>query len=251
MVKDTLPLSVVIPVYNEGEYIRSTIDSLKKNISFKNEIIVIYDQDQDTTVPVLEEICLHDASVKMLKNDVEPGPSGAIRTGISYSSGNNILVTMADMSDDHTQINEMLNIMNLGSSIVIPSRYCKGGKQLLNKKSKGYMPRVAGRLLKFLSGLPTLDPTNSYKLYSRELISSVNLTSKVSFSVTLELVAKAHCLGLEIKEIPTTWKDRTQGKSNFSFIKSMIYYLPWFFLALLKSRISPIPKKTVAKFIRK
>ena len=94
MVKDTLPLSVVIPVYNEGEYIRSTIDSLKKNISFKNEIIVIYDQDQDTTVPVLEEICLHDASVKMLKNDVEPGPSGAIRTGISYSSGNNILVTM-------------------------------------------------------------------------------------------------------------------------------------------------------------
>ena len=36
MVKDTLPLSVVIPVYNEGEYIRSTIDSLKKNISFKN-----------------------------------------------------------------------------------------------------------------------------------------------------------------------------------------------------------------------
>ncbi len=248
---DMLPLSIVIPVYNEGEHIRSTIDSLKKNVSSKNEIIVIYDHEQDTTVPVLEDICLHDASVQMIKNNLVPGPSGAIRTGINHSLGNKILVTMADMSDDHTQINKMMNIMNQGSSIVIPSRYCKGGKQLLNKKSKGYMPRVAGRLLKILTRLPTLDPTNSYKLYSRELISSVNLTSRVSFSVTLELVSKAHCLGLKIEEIPTTWKERTHGKSNFSFIKSMIYYLPWFFLALLKSRISPIPQKTLARFLKK
>ena len=96
--------------------------------------------------------------------------------------------------------------------------------------------------MKWLTGIPTYDPTNSFKLYSASVLSALKLSSTVSFSVTLEIMAKAHCLGYRIVEVPIVWADRQHGKSNFNLRRSIVAYFPWFCVAMLRGRLLRLPR---------
>jgi glycosyltransferase involved in cell wall biosynthesis len=221
-----------------------TIQELHDNVHVTHEIICVYDCDEDNTIPVIQELRTTYDNLRSVKNIIAAGPSGAIRTGILQSSAPYVLVVMADLCDDFSQISTMLSLVCKGpADIVSPSRYCKGGEQRLDNAAKAWLPRAAGLLLKFFCNIGTLDPTNSYKLYSKRVLDDLRLSSTVSFSVTLEIVAKAHCLGYRIVEVPTVWKDRVFGQSGFNTLRSVPAYLQWFILSLLNNRLIVLPDK--------
>jgi len=229
--KDKISLSIVIPVYNEKENILKTLKEIKKFIKTPHEILVVYDSDEDTTLQVLKKVKQKNLIIK--KNEIFRGPSGAIRTGIANAKGQLVLVTMADLCDDLSQVEELLQLVPKHAGIASPSRYSKGGKQQLKSSLKVWAPRTAGFLLKVVGGLPTYDPTNSYKLYSKKMLDELQLKSTISFSVTLEIVVKAHAKGYKIIEIPTVWRDRQHGKTNFKLGRSLVAYFPWFCYTLI------------------
>jgi dolichol-phosphate mannosyltransferase len=238
---DALELSVVIPVYNEGLNIERTLETLRWNVPVPHEIIIVYDHDTDNTLPVIRPLLGSYNQVRVIKNSIAPGPSGALRTGFRHARAPRILVAMADLCDDFTQIKHLVSLVPKEADIACPSRYCRGGEQQLEPSLKVWAPKFAGRLMKWLTGIPTYDPTNSFKLYSTDLLNSIHLTSTVSFSVTLEIVAKAHCLGFRIVEIPTVWSDRQHGKSNFNLTRSIVAYFPWLCVAFLRGRLVRLP----------
>lgn len=238
-------LSIVIPVYNEPENIKLTLKSIKSNIKTGHEIIVVYDSKKDKTLPVLEKLKKNVNNLHAIQNSIKKGPSGAIRTGIINSKGQLILVAMADLCDDLSQVETFIKKLGKKEGIVCPSRYAKGGRQELDETFKVWLPKAAGRLLKLLTGVKTSDPTNSYKLYSKKMLEKMNLKSTISFSVTLEILVKAHLLKADIIEIPTVWTDRQFGKTNFKLGNSITSYTPWFILALFRNRLfdlSSIPR---------
>ena len=236
-----LDLSVVIPVYNEAENIRLTLDALRGRLPESHEILVVYDRDDDSTLLALREAAPQHPALRVVKNDIARGPSGALRTGIRESRGERVLVMMADLSDDIESFPRLLSLVPDTADIACPSRYCEGGRQELRSSLKVWAPRSAGRLMRWVCGLNTVDPTNSHKLYRGDLVRSLPLTSTVSFSVTLEIVAKAHCLGCRIVEIPTVWRDRMHGKTNFKLGRSLVTYTPWLLLALFNGRFLRLP----------
>lgn len=238
---DAPALSVVIPVYNEGPNIERTLRALAHVLPLDHEILIVHDSDDDTTLPVLERLRPQYATMRAVRNRVARGPSGALRTGFLEARGACVLVAMADLCDDFAQIPELLALVPAHADIATPSRFCAGGRQILDASIKTWAPRTAGRLLHLLTGVRTHDPTNSFKLYSAEVLNTFPLRSTVSFSVTLEVVAKAHCLGYRFAEIPTTWRDRQDGKSNFKIGRSLVTYFPWFCLMLLRNRLFALP----------
>jgi glycosyltransferase involved in cell wall biosynthesis len=220
-------LNVVVPVYNEAENFPRFYESIRASVRTPYQILVVYDRDEDTTVPVATEIAARDPRVKLVKNDFR-GVLGALKTGLKHPGGRAILVTMADGSDDHTQIDEMFRLFEQGCAVVAASRYSPGGRKEGGPLVKGLLSRSAGLTLRYLAGLPTSDPTNSFKLYSRALVDSVEIESTGGFEIDLELTVKAHQQGLRIAEIPTVWKDRVAGKSNFKLAKWLPLYLRWY-----------------------
>jgi glycosyltransferase involved in cell wall biosynthesis len=241
-VADTVELSVVMPVYDEGLNIEKTLQSLKANVPVPHEVIIVYDRDEDSTLPVVRPLMPSYEGLRLVRNSVAPGPSGALRTGFVQAKASRVLVVMADLCDDFSQIPLLLSLVPARADIACPSRYCEGGAQQLKPSLKVWAPKFAGRLLRGLTGIPTYDPTNSFKLYSAAVLRDLVLTSTVSFSVTLEIVAKAHCLGYRIVELPTVWADRQHGKSNFNLRRSLFAYSPWFCAAMLRSRLLRIPQ---------
>lgn len=234
--KITTPgLSIIIPVYNERENILKTLKEIKKHVHFPHETIIVYDTDKDTTLEALKRVKKR-MEFFTVKNEIAKGPSGAIRTGILHAKSQQVLITMADLCDDLSQVKTMMKLIDQGAGIICPSRYCPGGEQQLKGSLKVWTPKIAGYLLRMLTGIPTVDPTNSYKLYSRRIFDKIELKSTTSFSVTLEIVVKAYAAGFKIVEIPTVWKDRQHGKTNFKLFRSIVAYFPWFCYGLLNSR---------------
>jgi dolichol-phosphate mannosyltransferase len=95
------------------------------------------------------------------------------------------------------------------------------------------MSRTAGLTLHWFAGVPTHDPTNNFKLYSRRFLESVRIESEAGFELALELTVKATLLRRPVAEVPTTWRDRTAGQSNFKLRKWLPHYLHWYRVAFM------------------
>lgn len=226
-----LPLDIVVPVYNEAENFDAFVDSLLAHVRTPHRVLVVYDFEEDTTLPVARAAMARHPGIVLVRNPVR-GIVGAMKAGITAVEAPAALVSMADLSDDHAKIDEMYALFESGADLVAASRYSPGGEQIGGPLVKGLMSRGAGLSLHYLGGVGTKDATNNFKLYSKRLLDAVTIESQKGFEIALELTVKAHRLGLKIAEVPATWRDRTAGQSNFKILKWLPGYLHWYWLGL-------------------
>jgi glycosyltransferase involved in cell wall biosynthesis len=227
-------LGVIIPVYNEGANIEATLLAIEQKIHTPHRIYIVYDFDEDNTLPVSKKMQQQGLPIELLKNPVR-GVTNAIKAGLRNASENYLLVTMADLSDDYSVVDQMCQLMSQGYDIVCGSRYMKGGKQIGGPFFKKLLSRTAGISLKYLAGLPVHDATNSFKLYKKSMVDKIDIQSENGFEIGMEIVVKAHFSGYKVTEVPCTWTDRTAGQSRFRILKWMPKYLRWYFYALKKN----------------
>ncbi len=135
---------------------------------------------------------------------------------------------MSDGSDEPHIVDGMVARARAGADVVAASRYMRGGRQIGGPRLKRLMSRAAGLSLHWFAGVPTHDPTNNFKLYSKRFLDAVRIDSSAGFELALELTVKATIDGRRIEEVPTTWRDRTAGESNFKLRKWLPHYLRWY-----------------------
>ncbi len=221
-------LSMVMPVFKEGEAIEPVIRALTNGVATPHEILVVYDFDEDPTVPVIARLSAELPAVRGLRNDFGRGVLNAMKAGITAAQGDYILITMSDGSDEPHIVDDMVARARAGADVVAASRYMRGGHQIGGPRLKRLMSRTAGLTLHWFAGVPTHDPTNNFKLYSRRFLDTVTVDSTAGFELALELTVKATLEGRRVDEVPTTWRDRTAGQSNFKLRKWLPHYLDWY-----------------------
>jgi glycosyltransferase involved in cell wall biosynthesis len=235
-------LSVVIPVYNEGEAVAPVLRSLSDALRTPHELVVVYDFDGDTTVPVVERLAADIPELRALRNDLGRGVLNAMKAGIAGTTGELVLISMADGSDEPGLVEPMVAMARGGAAVVAASRYMRGGRQIGGPLVKRTLSRAAGLSLHWLAGVPTHDPTNNFKLYRRDFLDSITIESEAGFELALELTVKATIAGRRVAELPTVWRDRTVGQSNFKLRKWLPHYLRWY-VAALRARISRLARR--------
>ncbi len=227
-------LSVVIPVYNEGEHISTMLHTLCSNIPDDSQVFVVYDFDGDNTLPVVERI-RHELpfSVTLLKNELGRGVLNALKAGLQAARADYVFVMMADLSDPPEIIPTMLEKAKRESlDVVCASRFMPGGTHEGGPWLKNLLSKMAGLSLWYLTSIPTHDPTNNFKLYSRRFLSETTIESIGGFEIALELTVKAWKRGWNVGEVPSSWRERSGGQSNFKLWKWLPHYLKWYFYAL-------------------
>jgi dolichol-phosphate mannosyltransferase len=221
-------VSIVIPVYQEGEHIVGCLERILREVALPCEVLVVHDIPEDTTVPYVEKVAEEDDRVRAVLNTYGRGPANAIRFGIAAATADVAVVTMADGSDDPRQIDELARLVDRGVVVAAASRYMPGGQQVGGPVLKSTMSRLAGRSLRTFAHVGTRDATNSFKAYSTEFVRRVGIDSRDGFEIGIELTAKAKRLRLPVAEIPTIWLDRQAGVSNFKIAKWVPSYLRWY-----------------------
>jgi dolichol-phosphate mannosyltransferase len=181
----TPELSVVMPVFKEGDAVEPVLRALTTSVSASHEILVVYDFDEDPTVPVIDRLAGELPTIRGLRNDLGRGVLNAMKAGMAASRGTFV------------------------------------------------MRRVAGLTLHWFAGIATHDPTNNFKLYSRRFLDATPIQSSAGFELALELTVKASLAGHRVAEVPTTWRDRTAGQSNFRLRQWLPNYLHWYRVAFV------------------
>ena len=162
------------------------------------------------------------------------GVLNAIRSGIDAATGDVVIISMADLSDDPVVIPEMVRLIReKGFDLVCASRYMKGGRQIGGPLLKRTLSRLAGITLYWFGALPVHDATNAFRAYRRAVLITLEIESRGGFEYSLELTAKAAAAGHRIAEVPSIWRDRSAGTSRFRLFHWLPHYLKWYWYALV------------------
>ena len=230
-------LEIIIPVYYEQDNIYETISNILKIIKINYRLTIVFDFDNDPTLNVIKEN--FDSNRIFLVKNKYSGLNGAMKTAFEYSESDSVVLYTAEDHQNFDVINQMYEKFKNGYDVVCASRLMLGGdynkvKEPLIKK---ILVNIVSFTLKNFTNIGTVDPTNGFRLFSKEIIKKFPIESKKGFTFAIELLAKAYKNNYKITEVPSMSPLRKFGKSKFKNT-SIIYYIPWFLKILFtKSKI--------------
>ena len=224
-------LALICPVYNEAENIGPLMDALAQGVRVPTELSIVYDFEEDTTLPVVRRrMDDFPMPVRLRRNRYGHGVLGAVKSGLEEAQHSTAAaVIMGDLSDRLSDLNVMYALIEQGKyDVMCGSRYMRGGRQIGGPPLKRSLSRLAGLSLHALTGIPTHDATSNFKMYRGSFLAANPIESVAGFEIGLELVVKAFVRGYRVGEVPTVWTDRVAGASRFRLWHWMPHYLKWY-----------------------
>lgn len=225
----TPEISIILPVYNEAETVEKTLRVLNCLVNVPHEVVIVYDSDSDTTIPVVKNLQKEIKTLLLQKNLYGPGVVNAIKTGFKVTNTPVVCIYTADFADQPDAIDLMYKKVQQGFDIVSGSRYIPGGQKYGGPWLQTKLSRVGNCLFRILTHFPLTDVTYSFKMYRRDVIDNISIEYDAGWVISLEICLKAYLKGFKFAEIPAVWIARQQGESKFSLGKWLPVYLRLFF----------------------
>jgi glycosyltransferase involved in cell wall biosynthesis len=212
-IPDGFKLSVVIPVYNEEQWVRELIRRVQA-VPIPKEVIVVDDCSTDGTRAILRE--LEAVGVRVLYQPRNRGKGAALREGFRHATGDVVLVQDADLEYDPAEYPLLLQpILEDRADVVFGSRFIGENHRVLY-----FWHSVANKALTTLSNVFTnlnlTDMETCYKVFRREVLQGLTLRSdRFGFEPEITAkIAKKRNPAWRVYEIPISYAGRTyeEGK---------------------------------------
>ncbi len=228
-----IDISVVVPMFNEEDNAKNTLDRLTRaldSIPERWEIIVVDDGSTDQTKKLVKDFCRFNRWVKLISYPVNQGRGKALRVGFAHAQGKIICTTDADLSYHEKYILQMIALLHQNQEVdlVVGSPYAPGGKTEGVPFFRLLLSKWGNKILGFAMKGRLSTVTGVLRAYRRECIKSLELESEGK-EIHLEILSKALAMGFKIKELPTTLKARARGKSKFRFKATAVSHLVFSF----------------------
>ena len=204
-------LSVVIPVYNEVETVRTIIETVREVPlpgGLEKEIVVVDDCSTDGTKEVLADL-ERDGSIRVAFHERNRGKGAALRTGIATTRGDIVLIQDADLEYDPREYPKLIEPILAGRADVVYGSRFSGGE---SKRVLFYWHYVGNRFLTTLSNMFTninlTDMETCYKVFRGEIIRGIRIEED-RFGFEPEVTSKVARLGCRIYEVGISYHGRT------------------------------------------
>ena len=205
-------VSVVIPTLNEAGNIREALTTIKKEVTYPKEIIVVDGNSTDGTQEIVK-----DSNCKLI---IEPrrGYGIALRTGIKNAKGNVIVMVDGDGTYEVRHINRLLDTMTKNNAeMVLATRMYDPHKAM------GMMNFVANKIMTFWFDLLFMqflsDTQSGFRAISRPAFEKLEWKED-DMSFATEMLVGFAKKGFKMVEVPTVYRSRKYGKTKLRKIKS-------------------------------
>ncbi|MCH9004554.1 MAG: glycosyltransferase family 2 protein [Proteobacteria bacterium] len=223
-------LSVVVPLYNEGENVVSLYSAIVSGLEkFDDayEIIFVDDGSSDDTRDKMLELANSDRRLKLIIFRRNFGQTPAMAAGIDHARGSIIVTMDGDLQNDPRDIVELVERIESGFDLAVGWRFQRQDKLITRKIPS----RIANWLIGKVTGVPIKDNGCSLKAYRAELIKRIPLYSEMHRFIP----AMSSMGGARIAEIKVRHHARQHGISKYGL--SRIYKV-LFDLIAIKTLIS-------------
>ncbi len=217
-----MPVTVVVPTYNEVENIEELLVRLHAVVP-EAEMMVVDDASPDGTADAAEALSeTLGGRVRVLRRATKDGLGAAYRAGFAeaLAAGATICVQMdADLSHDPADLPALLSAVEHGADAAIGSRYVPGGVISEWPSVRRWLSRWGNRYAAGMLGLAINDATAGYRAYRAEALERLGYATVTAdgYGFQVEMTHRLVRAGGRIVEIPITFRDRTRGESKLSY----------------------------------
>ncbi len=213
-----MDLTVILPVFNEENVIKSTIQKVNqflKNQDLTFEVIVVNDGSTDRTVKRVKEVEL--TNLVLLENNKNSGKGAAVKKGAMAAQGEFILFMDADFSTSIENLTKFIDLLGKEKAdIVIASRALPESvikvRQLKFKEALGQLGNLP---IRFFLVKDIKDTQCGFKLFKRDCLKLFRLQRLKRWGFDFEILFLAQKFGYKILELPVTWTNRQNSRVRF------------------------------------
>jgi glycosyltransferase involved in cell wall biosynthesis len=207
-----LPLSIVVPVYNEERNVPILIEKITSAMESHRlpfELLLINDGSRDATAAAIGEAAKRDSRVKGIHLRRNYGQTSALVAGFHHASGDVVVTLDGDLQNDPDDIPRLLEKLEEGYDVV--SGWREDRKDNAIKRN---VPSVlANKIISRATGVRLHDFGCSLKAYRRRIIQHVHLYGEMHRFVPIYAVLS----GARLAEVPVRHHARLHGNSNYGF----------------------------------
>ena len=233
----TLKLSIIIPFHHEEDFIAPTLIALNENLTTVNhEIIAVYDDHNDSSLPSLFNLQKDLPSLRLIQNTFDNGANGAIHTGITHAAGEYVLFFVADDTLAPFMLPQLINHLNRGYDAINTSRYIPRGENSGSTRVARLLSWFGNKTFKWLVCPSISDVTCGIKLFRRDFILSYSNDLSKGWLLPMTLLLRAYQQRLTVIEVPLRSLNRKHTKrSHVKFLKRLPPYLHLCWQAITKT----------------
>jgi len=204
-------VSIIMPVYNEAQYIEEIVNRVLKT-DIEKELVIVDDFSADGTRDILSKYVQH-KDIKIIFHEKNKGKGAAIRTGLREVSGDVVIIQDADLEYDPGEYHKLLEpIVDGRADAVFGSRFLGGPHRVLffwhyigNK--------VLTLLSNILSNLNLTDMETGFKAFKADVIKGMGLKSD-RFGFEPEVTARLARKRYRIYETPISYSGRSYAEGK-------------------------------------
>lgn len=207
-------VSIVIPTLNEAGTIGHTIETIRREVKYPHEIIVVDGNSVDET----QEIVRRFNPCQLI---VEPrrGYGVAIKTGIRHAKGDVIVIVDGDGTYELKDVNLLVD-----SLLKENAELCLGARMNgLYEKSMDITNYIGNKLITFAFNIlykqKLVDSQSGFRAIKRSALEKIDF-SEGDMAFATEMLVKFARKGFRIIEVSTTYKPRIYGRSKLKRIKA-------------------------------
>ncbi len=200
-----------MPVYNEKKTIREIIAKVLA-VPIDIELVIVDDGSTDGTRDILKEY-EGKPNIKVVYHQQNKGKTGAIKTGIPYTTGEIISIQDGDLETDPNDFVKLTEPIKKGEAAVVY------GSRYLNRTEKSlyFAYKFGARFLSWVVNIlycqRITDEATCYKVFRADILKQIPLQYN-RFEFCPEVTAKVSKMGYRIKELPMNYYPRSfeEGK---------------------------------------
>jgi len=213
-------VSVVVPVYNEGNSVESTISTLSSVLSSLDihyEIIFVNDGSTDNSADVLRK---KTNLIKLVEHGSNRGYGASLKSGIRKAKYETIVITDADGTYPNEIIPDLLMKIDQKDMIVGARTGSKVAIPLIRKPAKWFLNKLAN----YLSGIKIPDLNSGLRVMKKNIVEKYFHLLPDGFSFTTTITLAMASDAYQIEYVPINYLKR-DGKSKIRPIHDTLNFI--------------------------
>jgi glycosyltransferase involved in cell wall biosynthesis len=216
---DALPLSVVIPVFNEEEtvpHLYAEVRAALDKLGTPYEVLVVDDGSTDGSLARLLACTKDDPRWRVVALRRNFGQTAALAAGFDYAQGEVIVTLDGDLQNDPEDIGKLLALAK-DHDVVSGWRQPRHDPFL----SRRLPSLLANGLISKVTGVRLHDYGCTLKAYRREVIRHLRLYGEMHRFIP----AIASWMGISLAEVQTHHRPRRFGRSKYGILRTLRVFL--------------------------